>query len=293
MEIGARVPLCLVLAVLPTHAVLACSCMVSIGFCEKLPDASDPNRAVFVGTVREFYPKSREQMNQIFDDFYRTHQDLISQIRTRTSRPVRGASLGNLEFRKQFIQHLWGDALTPTEREHLGTANERDLDRLMFDYRRRARFDVVENFTGADTAQFGLYTNLDGPSCGFDFGDGGTYLIEAYRNPGDEHWRVSSCSRTRTIAAADEELRVLRAWKYGLRVPGRIQGHSGVGIRVRLLGGRQVLETVSDSRGLFEFGNLESGNYEVEVEVGAPVPARRSVDLTHAWCAQVFVPPNR
>jgi hypothetical protein len=40
-----------------------------------------------VGTVREFYPKSREQMNQIFDDFYRTHQDLISQIRTRTSPP--------------------------------------------------------------------------------------------------------------------------------------------------------------------------------------------------------------
>ena len=114
-------------------------------------------------------------------------------------------------------------------------------------------------------------------------------LPEAYRNPGQERWQVSSCSRTRALADATEDLRVLRAWKSGLRLPGRIQGYSGsreAGIKVTLLVDKQA-ETVTDSNGMFEFANLEAGNYEVEAT--AALRRARTVDLTHAWCAQVFL----
>jgi hypothetical protein len=289
VKIVAKLQISFLFAALPAQ-MLACSCLPVLGFCERLPDTSDQTRVVFVGAVREFYPKSRAQMNEIFDEFYRTHQELIPHkfdAGPRSARHLPGDAAANLDFRKQFIGYLWGDALTPAEREKLSFANERDLDGLMFDYRRRVRFDVAENFAGADSPTFELYTSLDGPSCGFDFVEGETYLVEAYRSPGQDRWLTGSCSRTRALAQASEELRVLRAWKSGLRLPGRIQGHTDAGVRVTLLGDRQTLETATDSNGRFEFANLEAGNYEVQA-AGA-IPRHRTVDLIHAWCAQVFL----
>ena len=75
-------------------------------------------------------------------------------------------------------EYIFGHMLTPTEKEQLRAArDERELDRLGFDQRRRASLKVLENFVGADTSQFILYTALDGPACGFDFAEGGTYLL--------------------------------------------------------------------------------------------------------------------
>ena len=211
---------------------------------------------------------------------------LFSQTRRRAGEPP-----GNLEFRKQLTQYVWGNTLTPAEQEQLRTANERDLDHLGIDYRRRARLDVVENFVGANDPQFELFTNLDGPPCGFDFAEGGTYLVRAYRNPGEERWRVSSCSRTRAVADADEDLRVLRAWKAGVQSAPRILGYTGPRLTVRLRGGGQVLETSADFVGRFEFNNLQNDNYEVEV--AAPNVRRRLVDLTRGSCVEVILPPDR
>jgi hypothetical protein len=167
----------------------------------------------------------------------------------------------------------------------------------MFDYRRRARLQVLENFSNAESLEFELVTNLDGPSCGFDFIEGGTYLVEAYRNGSDQRWKVGSCSPPRLVSASPHEVNALRAWKAGLQPKARIFGgvfssdgrhQSPAGIKLQLLGGDQLLETVSDSRGQFEFQNLASGNYQLIW--GAPAPRARSIDLTHAWCARVLVP---
>ena len=78
---------------------------------------------------------------------------------------------------------------------------------------------------------------------------------------------MSSCSRTPMLNEAIEDLKTLRARKTGQRLPGHISGQildrrtppAGTAFQVRLLGGKQILETTSDSRGQFGFDNLDSG----------------------------------
>ena len=301
MRIRNQLSAFLLFITLPT-AVPACSCAVgSMGFCQALPDAGNADRAVFLGRVTEFFPKSRADLNPILEEFARTHRDLQEALRTQspntTGRHIAGGSAGNLDWRKKMTEYIWGDRLAPAERVQLrDAADERELDRLGFDQRRRARLEVVENFLGADAQDFMLYTALDGPACGFDFSEGGTYLIEAYRRAGSDSWQVTSCSRTHPVKTADEDLKVLRAWKAGQRLPGRISGQiidrrrtPGIGpaFQVRLLGSKQVLEVTSDSRGQFEFENLDAGVYQVQVV--QPAVFSRPADLTRAWCAMVFV----
>jgi hypothetical protein len=216
------------LAAMMTAPVLGCSCIaVSPGFSQALPDTANPGRAVFVGKVTEFYPQSRLEMNKLVDGFVRTHRDLLEALRTQspnnTARRIAGASSGNLEWRKQMIEYIWADRLSPAEHEALRAANEWELDRLRFDQRRLARLDVLENFVGADAQQFTLYTALDGPACGFDFAPGETYLVEADKPSGSDTWQVTHCSRTRLLSEAAEDMNVLHAWKARQPLPGRTQ----------------------------------------------------------------------
>jgi hypothetical protein len=105
----------LLLSMLPT-AVKACSCVVgSMGFCQALPDAGNADRAVFLGRVTEFYPKSRGELNPILEEFARTHRDLQEALHTQspntTDRHVAGGSPGNLDWRKNMTEYIWGDKL--------------------------------------------------------------------------------------------------------------------------------------------------------------------------------------
>jgi len=285
------------LALLPTP-VWACSCGAS-PICQSAPDPGNRQQAVFVGIVREFYPQSREQMNQLHEEFYRSHRELFSQSGDRSGRRVAGAPPDDQEFRREFIRFLWGDSLSAVEQEQLRIADQRALDRLMFDYHRRARLQVLENFSNAESPDFELFTNLDGQSCGFDFIEGETYLVEAYRNAPDQRWMVGSCTPPTLVSASTDELNALRAWKAGqppkVRILGDVfspDGHqSPAGIRLQLLGGTQPLETVSDSRGQFQFQDLAAGNYQLIG--GATAPQARSIDLTRTWCARVLVPLDR
>jgi hypothetical protein len=287
------------LALLPAP-IWACDCAVSqVQYCQKAPDPSNRQEAVFVGTVREFFPKSREQMDQLHDQFYRSHPELFSQSGNRSSRRIVGAPPDDQEPRREFIRFLWGDSLSAVEQEQLRNADRPALDSLMFDYRRRARLQVLENFSNAESLEFELFTNLDGPSCGFDFIEGETYLVEAYRNAWDQRWMVGSCTPPRLLSTVTDELNALRAWKAGhppaIRIFGNVfspDGRKGpAGIRLQLLGGAQALETISDSHGEFQFENLAAGIYQLMG--GAAAPRARSIDLTRAWCARVPVPLDR
>jgi len=284
------------LTLLPLH-IWACSCAVSpVQYCESAPDPSNQQQAVFVGMVREFYPKSHEQMNQLWDMFYQTHPELRSQQGDRSARRVAGLTPDDQELRREFIRFLWGESLNSVEREQLRNGDRQQLDRLMLDYRRRARLQVLENFSHAESPEFEAFTNLDGPSCGFDFVEGETYLVEVHRDNLDQRWKVSSCSPPRLASAAPDEVNALRAWKVGLQPKARIfgdvfspDGHqSPAGITLSLLGGPQLLESTSDSHGKFEFQNLAAGNYQLLW--GATTLRSRSVDLSSAWCARVLVP---
>jgi hypothetical protein len=285
-----------VLALLPIPS-WACSCGVGpVQYCGQAPDLSNQKQAVFVGIVRDFYPKSHEQMDQLLNQFYQSHPDLRPGPSSRAGRAKAGAPSDDQEFRREFIRSLWGDSLNGVEQEQLRNADQQELNRLMFDYRRRAHLQVLENFGNAEGLEFEVYTNLDGPSCGFDFIEGETYLVEAYRNDSNQRWKVSSCVPPRLVSAAPFEVNALRAWKAGVQPRARIfgdvfspDGHqSPAGIKLQLLGGDQPLETISDSRGGFEFQNLATKNYQLVWGTGAP--RARAIDMTHAWCARVFLP---
>jgi hypothetical protein len=274
------------LMVLPASA-WACSCAPE-QYCGRAPDPANQQQAVFVGVVREFYPQSRQQMTQLLDEFYRTHPELRSQPAGGTGRLAAGAAPDDQTVRKAFIQFLWGNSLTAAEEEQLQTGGRRELDSLRLDYRRRARLQVLEDFNHADEAEFELFTNLDGPSCGFDFAVGETYLVEAFRSAPDQSWQVSSCRPPKPVSAAAAEVDALRAWKSGTPLNARIfgeifsrDGRQGPGgVMVQLLGGSRSRETVSDSGGRFEFTNLDAGGYQLWW--GSPPSGPRAVDLTRA-----------
>ena len=294
----------LVLTLLPAP-LLACFCDVPPPFCSgALPDTGKANHVVFVGKVTEVYPNSYADMRE---EFARTHRDLMESLRAQSmdnsgrQRPGSPFSSAFVELRKQIIEYVWGDTLTPAEREQLRTADWRDLDSLAFEHRQRVRLEVVESFAGADAGEFTLYTYVQG--CGFDFAEGQTYLVEAYKKVATGTWEASSCSRTRLLAQATEDLEALHAWKTGQRLPGRISGRiielaavlgpgpavwlppSGTPFRIRLLGGKEILETTSGGRGEFRFENLDPALYEVELVQAAAV--RGAADLTRASCATV------
>jgi hypothetical protein len=93
-------------------------------------------------------------------------------------------------------------------------------------------------------------------------------------------------------------LQVLRTWKTGQRLPGRISGRvigrrspaAGPPFHIRLVGGKQILETTSDSNDQFAFENLTPGVYEVQLQ--EPPWPNRPADLSRAWCAMVILPIN-
>src|ERR1041385_112349 len=214
----------LVLTLLPAP-LLACFCDVPPPFCAAQPNIGNTDHVVFVGKVTEVYPKSYADMRE---EFARTHRDLMESVRAQSTdnsgRQRAGSSFSSafVELRKQIIEYVWGDALTPAEREQLRTADWRDLDGLAFEHRQRVHLEVGENFAGADTGEFTLYTDVQG--CGVDFAEGQTYLVEAYKRVATGTWEASSCSRTRLLAQATEDLEALHAWKAGQRLAGRISG---------------------------------------------------------------------
>ena len=174
------------------------------------PEQSAPSRICGNGTgVLSQVPRADEPALGMF---YQTHPELRSQQGDRSARRVAGLTPDDQELRREFIRFLWGESLNSVEREQLRNGDRQQLDRLMLDYRRRARLQVLENFSHAESPEFEAFTNLDGPSCGFDFVEGETYLVEVHRNNLDQRWKVSSCSPPRLASAAPDEVNALRAF---------------------------------------------------------------------------------
>jgi hypothetical protein len=151
----------------------------------------------------------------------------------------------------------------------------------------RIRLDVQENFFGADSGAFEVYTSSQSSACGFSFSEGVAYLVEAYRTPAEPRWHVSLCSRTNIAANASEDIEWLKQWRQGRTQLGRIQGLATPGARVRLTGGGGPVEATADPSGVFEFKKLERRFYYVQ---GEGDTERFSIDLVGAACARVYLP---
>ncbi|HEV3332496.1 MAG TPA: carboxypeptidase-like regulatory domain-containing protein [Bryobacteraceae bacterium] len=238
------------------------ACAVSLPFCQCLPDAANSETAIFVGLVTEVITPERTPPPAQPSRQTEAPDGVLPQGRRRATDPLPPAP----KFRYPV-----------------------------------ARLQVIENFLGANTAEFEVRLTSDHfvndvPQQYPPMGNGELWFVEAYRNGSDHQWMVSSCGRSKPAERAAEDLRVLRAWASGQTLPARVYGEVfdrtavpqyAPGVRVVLRGEHQTLTAVTDNAGRFAFENLPPGIYEASGPV--PLPARPvRIDLTHAWCWHVI-----
>ena len=76
---------------------------------------------------------------------------------------------------------------------------------------RRVQFKVQESFRGTKLTEVELHSNGGGSAaCDFNFRVGREYLVYAYRRDEKSMWMTSTCSRTRPLREAGDDLRHLR-----------------------------------------------------------------------------------
>lgn len=159
-----------------------------------------------------------------------------------------------------------------------------------------ARFEVTENFAGAESTEFEVRMTSDFfigsiPQQTHAFREGEVWLVEAYYDTHEQQWMTSTCQRTRLAEQAGQDLQVLRSWAAGQRLPARITGQvvnpgerkNVSAARVDLRAAKGTISTTADDRGEFSFDNVEPGYYEATTEGARSL----KIDLTRAWCSHV------
>lgn len=146
-----------------------------------------------------------------------------------------------------------------------------------------------------------METGLGGGDCGFGFERGEKYIVYAYKKP-DGRLGTGSCSRTRTFASADEDLKFLRSLEQAkesteirvsvVDIHGEPSFRGVPGVRLRLSGPSGVQVAKTDKSGKRVFSDLPPGEYLVSAVlsgyVGADVP--RPVTVRPKGCAEVMIP---
>lgn len=144
---------------------------------------------------------------------------------------------------------------------------------------RRIRFVVSEAFRGADTAEVELHSRGGGSGmCDFPFQLGAEYLVYAHHRGDAAGWSTSTCSRTRRLHEAAEDLAYLRlpnANKGSSRIVGHVR-HRWLDaasqrfvervvptVLVRVTDGKKVIEGRTDSNGMFVIPVAPLHSYEV------------------------------
>ena len=74
----------------------------------------------------------------------------------------------------------------------------------------RVRLKVSERFRGDLDDEIEVFTARTGAACGFSFDKGKSYLVYGYWDTVALRWKTNSCSRTRPLSAAKEDLKYLR-----------------------------------------------------------------------------------
>jgi hypothetical protein len=158
-------------------------------------------------------------------------------------------------------------------------------------------FQVSETYLGPEANEFQVFLTSDTFLAGIpqqvtQFNKGEVWLVEAYYDPHERHWMTGLCERNKRADQAVEDLEILRNWKNGKRLPGRIFGQVANPTEGRFLpnatvylqnDGHIVATTVTNQSGRFTFENVKPGVYAVATERSTT----SKIDLRYAWCTQV------
>lgn len=141
---------------------------------------------------------------------------------------------------------------------------------------RFTRFKIENGFRGAEGETIDTFEH--GTSCDYHFKPGERYFVYAGRNAKDGRLYVSSCSATRTIDQASNDVAYAEGVKRNEPTPSIIgsvtretrrkaneyrQFVAVEGVRVLADGPNKRTEAYTDSKGVFRFFGLEPGEYNI------------------------------
>lgn len=147
---------------------------------------------------------------------------------------------------------------------------------------RRVKFSVEENFSGTPTKEAEVETGLGANDCGYPFVKGASYLVYAYRDEKDDRLYTSSCTRTRRVDNADEDLQYLRGLAsapHTVTISGKVQRHLSYagnyaqdyvpmeGALLLVEGAGQTKDVRTDVSGSFEVTGLKPGSIKLKLHL--------------------------
>jgi hypothetical protein len=268
----------------------ACKCVMSFSACNEVV-ASD---LVFIGTVESIEPKFLNRWNLISDSSLRS----LNEAYVNAEQGPSEVALAHLKdvYLKTFPDLAVDDtnqlnaAKKPTD---VASLFDHFLDRGL-----QVRFSVKTIFKHGDEddddadsdddddeSSFDVWTPFG--DCGYDFQAGETYLVYANNEESSDYLFTGSCTRTRRLSDAGDDLAYLFFYKNDREKSARLEGfttadrasqsnfggmHEPLGIESAVPG--VVVELRSDSLkrytqsgkdGRFVFDGLAEGDYEASV----------------------------
>jgi hypothetical protein len=181
---------------------------------------------------------------------------------------------------------------------HNVTIKYGDIDEQM----RSVRFSLDTAFRGVEAAQVEVLTGFGGGDCGFGFVQSQQYLVYAYEFQGKLSTNI--CTRTRSIAKAQEDLLYLRGLgraKPTVAISGEVvrssrdengtlanQPLAGISIAIE---GPVRKEVTTDAKGQYRVQNLPAGEYLVKASLPEGLATRgepeKKVTIAERGCAVV------
>ncbi|MGP8244935.1 MAG: carboxypeptidase-like regulatory domain-containing protein [Bryobacteraceae bacterium] len=222
-------------ACLCVPALFGCDCQLSLSACREAA-ASD---VVFIGTVESMDPG-------VFSRWNPAQRASLESLNRGYDQARKSGAPGALEELKKSYLKVFPD-LPEENRKAIGEAASVDeLARLFYwvmDHGKHVRLKVLEQFRGGtddDAEQAGgkkddgkpkngeepRYVDLFTPfgDCGFDFQVGETYLVYADDDEESNIVSTGSCSRTRRLAEAGDDLAYLMLLGHAPKQAGRLEG---------------------------------------------------------------------
>lgn len=176
---------------------------------------------------------------------------------------------------------------------------------------RLVRFNVSESVRGASASQAEVITGLGGGDCGYPFTHGETYIVYASRNEEDGLLYTSTCTRTRRLADAAEDIAYIRGLATAdaqSDVFGRIVRRNyarteddepflPVADAELVIEGEATRRVIrSDANGDFRFAGLAPGTYKIKLRLpqgltsgglnGEAATIEREMRVVARGCAQ-------
>jgi carboxypeptidase family protein len=151
-------------------------------------------------------------------------------------------------------------------------------------------FSVEESFSGTPTKKTEVATGLGTDDCGYPFMNGASYLVYAYRDEKDNRLYTSSCTRTKRMANASEDLQYLRGLASGPRtvtISGKVQRHLSYaenyvqadiameGALLSVEASDQTKDVRTDASGNFEVTGLKPGSLKLKLHLPDELTAYR------------------